>query len=90
VSLHLALLIAYSAGIVGFGLWTARLVRGSSDFFVAGRSLGPGLLFASMLAANIGAGSTVGSTGFGVTLGAGAPVLAGGASTGAGSRVSIE
>jgi SSS family solute:Na+ symporter len=63
VSLHLALLIAYSAGIVGFGLWTARLVRGSSDFFVAGRSLGPGLLFASMLAANIGAGSTVGATG---------------------------
>jgi SSS family solute:Na+ symporter len=63
VNLHLVLLIAYSAGIVGFGLWTARLVRGSGDFFVAGRSLGPGLLFASMLAANIGAGSTVGATG---------------------------
>ncbi len=63
MSLHLALLIAYSIGIVGFGLWTARLVRGSSDFFVAGRSLGPGLIFSSMLAANIGAGSTVGATG---------------------------
>jgi SSS family solute:Na+ symporter len=63
LSLHLGLLIAYSIGIVGFGLWTARLVRGSSDFFVAGRSLGPGLIFSSMLAANIGAGSTVGATG---------------------------
>jgi SSS family solute:Na+ symporter len=63
VNLHLALLIAYSIGIVAFGLWTARLVRHSSDFFVAGRSLGPGLVLASMLAANIGAGSTVGVAG---------------------------
>ena len=35
----------------------------SSEFFVAGRSLGPGLILASMLAANIGAGSTVGAAG---------------------------
>ena len=63
MSLHLALLVIYSCGIVGLGIWTARLVRGSSDFFVAGRSLGPGLIFASMLAANIGAGSTVGAAG---------------------------
>jgi len=38
-----------------------RRVRTTSDFFVAGRALGPGLLFATMLAANIGAGSTVGA-----------------------------
>jgi SSS family solute:Na+ symporter len=63
VSPHLVLLVIYSVGIVAFGLWTARLVRRSSDFFVAGRSLGPGLIFSSMLAANIGAGSTVGVTG---------------------------
>src|SRR5215510_14877060 len=61
MSLHLALLIVYSFGIIGFGIWTARLVRSSSDFFVAGRSMGPGLILASMLAANIGAGSTVGA-----------------------------
>ena len=53
----------YSIVVVGLGIWTARLVRSSSDFFVAGRSLGPGLIFASMLAANIGAGSTVGAAG---------------------------
>jgi solute:Na+ symporter, SSS family len=63
VSLHLTLLIIYSFGIVGLGIWTARLVRGSSEFFVAGRSLGPGLVLVSMLAANIGAGSTVGAAG---------------------------
>jgi SSS family solute:Na+ symporter len=63
VSLHLTLLVIYSFGIVGLGIWTARLVRGSSEFFVAGRSLGPGLILASMLAANIGAGSTVGAAG---------------------------
>jgi SSS family solute:Na+ symporter len=63
VSIHLALLIVYSATIVGLGLWTARLVRGSGDFFVAGRRFGPGLVFTTMIAANIGAGSTVGAAG---------------------------
>jgi solute:Na+ symporter, SSS family len=63
VSLHLTLLVLYSFTIVGLGIWTARYVRGSSEFFVAGRSLGPGLILASMLAANIGAGSTVGAAG---------------------------
>src|SRR5687767_10432976 len=55
VNLPLILLSAYSIVIVGLGLWTARFVRRSSDFFVAGRSLGPWLIFASMLAANVGA-----------------------------------
>jgi SSS family solute:Na+ symporter len=63
VSLHLALIIAYALGITALGLWTARYVRTSSDFFVAGRGLGTGLVFSSMLAANIGAGATVGAAG---------------------------
>ena len=63
MNLHLALLIVYSFGVVGLGIWTARFVRSSSAFFVAGRSLGPGLILSSMLAANIGAGSTLGATG---------------------------
>jgi SSS family solute:Na+ symporter len=63
LNIHLILLIVYSIGVIGFGVWTSRLVRGSSDFFVAGRSLGPGLILTSMLAANIGAGSTVGVAG---------------------------
>lgn len=63
MGLHLSLLIVYSVGVVGLGLWTTRLIRTGSDFFVAGRRLGPGLLCASMLAANIGAGATVGVAG---------------------------
>src|SRR4030095_4764439 len=59
MSLRLTLVVIYSCLVVGVGLWTARFVRTSSAFFVAGRSLGPGLIFASMLAANIGAGATV-------------------------------
>ncbi|MGH7616793.1 MAG: sodium:solute symporter family transporter, partial [Gemmatimonadaceae bacterium] len=62
---YLALLIAYSVGQLALGVWVARRVKTSSDFFVAGRALGPGLIFATTLAANIGAGSTVGATGLG-------------------------
>jgi SSS family solute:Na+ symporter len=63
MNVHLALLIVYSVGVTALGLWRARFVRRSSDFFVGGRALGPGLVFATMLAANIGAGSTVGAAG---------------------------
>src|ERR687898_198965 len=65
MTVHLVLLVVYSVGVVALGLWAARLVRHSSEFFVAGRSLGPGLIFATVLAANIGAGSTVGAAGLG-------------------------
>src|SRR3954469_25925159 len=65
MSLQLALLLGYSALLVGLGLWIGRRVSGTKDFFVAGRRLGPGLIFSTMLAANIGGGSTVGATGLG-------------------------
>jgi solute:Na+ symporter, SSS family len=63
VNIHLILLIVYSVGVVALGMWASRFVRGSSDFFVGGRSFGPALLMSSMLAANIGAASTVGVAG---------------------------
>ncbi|HEY7791904.1 MAG TPA: sodium:solute symporter family protein [Vicinamibacterales bacterium] len=62
---QLAGLLLYSAGLVALGLWIGRRVHGTSDFFVAGRQLGPGLLFSTMLAANIGAGSTIGAASLG-------------------------
>lgn len=62
---HLVLLILYSALLIGLGLWTGRRVATSSGFFVAERRLSPVLLFATLLAANIGAGSTVGAAGLG-------------------------
>ena len=60
---HLVLLVVYSAALVALGLWMARYVRGSADYFVAGRSLGAPLLFSTVLAANIGAGTTIGAAG---------------------------
>jgi SSS family solute:Na+ symporter len=61
----LALLLGYSAALVLLGLWIGRRVESSGAFFVAGRQLGPLLLFATILAANIGAASTVGAAGLG-------------------------
>ncbi len=65
MNLYLWLLISYAAVLMGLGLWLGRRVRGTGDFFVAGRRLGPGLLFSTMLAANIGAGSTVNAAALG-------------------------
>jgi len=65
VNVQLVLLIAYSAAQLALGAWISRRVKTAGDFFVAGRALGPGLLFSTLLAANIGAGSTVGATGLG-------------------------
>jgi solute:Na+ symporter, SSS family len=59
----LLLLVIYSFALVAVGLWVSRLVRDSGAFFVAGRSLTAPLLFATVLAANIGAGSTIGAAG---------------------------
>src|SRR5580704_8338218 len=66
---HFFLLVSYSLALMALGLWIGRRVRGASDFFVAGRRLGPGLIFSTLLAANIGAGSTVGATGIGYSHG---------------------
>jgi SSS family solute:Na+ symporter len=62
---QLVILLAYSAVMASLGLWIGRRVGGTKDFFVAGRRLGPGLIFSTMLAANIGAGSTVNATALG-------------------------
>lgn len=65
MNLHLWLLLVFCVAQVGVGLWISRRVRGAGDFFVAGRALGPGLLATTLIAANIGAGSTVGAAGLG-------------------------
>src|SRR5262249_12309235 len=65
MNLHVVVLTVYSLALMALGLRIGRTVggaRGASTFFVADRRLGPGLIFSTMLAANIGAGSTVGAT----------------------------
>jgi SSS family solute:Na+ symporter len=61
--LQLALLLIYAALLILIGQWIGRRVGRAADFFVAGRGLSAPVLFATVLAANIGAGSTVGATG---------------------------
>jgi SSS family solute:Na+ symporter len=69
LNIHLALLILYTLLLTAAGLWISRSVRGSADFFVAGRALTAPLIFSTVLAANIGAGTTVGATGLAYTEG---------------------
>jgi len=69
MNVYLIALLLYSILLMAPGVVMRKRVKNSSDFLVAGRSLGPGRLFATFLAANIGAGSTVGATGLGYRLG---------------------
>jgi len=69
VNPYFIILVGYSGALIGLGLWLSKRVHHADDFFVAGRRLGPVLLFATVLAANIGAGTTVGAAGIGFHVG---------------------
>ena len=63
---------AYLGLLVGLGFFTSTLFRGtSSDYFVAGRSIGPVLLLTSVFGTTMTAFAMVGSTGKAYELGAG-------------------
>lgn len=66
---YLAILILYALTMIALSLIVSRHAQSSSDFFVAGRGLGAGMIATTLLAANIGAGSTIGATGLGYRLG---------------------
>ena len=61
MNVALIFLIAYTVALTAFGVWVGRLVKVPADFFVAGRRLTWPLVGATVLAANIGAGTTVNS-----------------------------
>jgi len=69
ISPYLLVLIGYGALIIIPSLFASRYTRKVSDFYVAGRQLRIPLLFSTLLAANIGAGSTVGAAALGFSLG---------------------
>ena len=54
MTLQLAVLVLYSALFITVGIYVSRRVKKADDFLVAGRSLGPGLIAATFLAATIG------------------------------------
>ncbi|GHV46766.1 sodium:solute symporter family protein [Synergistales bacterium] len=57
---YILAILGYAAVLIFVGWFFGSKVKSSSGFFVAGRKLGAGLLFSTLIAANIGAGSTVG------------------------------
>lgn len=57
---YLQAIIGYAIALILIGWFVGRNVKSSSGFFVAGRKLNTGLLFTTLIAANIGAGSTIG------------------------------
>jgi SSS family solute:Na+ symporter len=69
VNLYLLAILIYAIIMISVGFITTKYVKAADDFFVAGRKLGIGLLFATMIAPNIGAGSTVGVAGVGYKFG---------------------
>ena len=61
--LDLGVIIAYVVGIVAFGLWIGRGQESSDDYFLAGRSLGWGVIGLSLFASNMSTSSLVGMAG---------------------------
>ena len=62
-------IVLYALLLIGVGFMITKKVKGSADYFVGGRTFGPALLFITMIAPNIGAGSTVGVAGLGFKVG---------------------
>ncbi|MEG1726550.1 MAG: sodium:solute symporter family protein [Acidaminococcaceae bacterium] len=63
MNLYLLTILGYALLLIAIGWFIGRHVQGASDFFVGNRSFGWPLIFTTLIAANIGAGSTVGVTG---------------------------
>ena len=55
---------AYMAVVVGIGLWSYRRASHEEGFLVAGRSLGPIIGGATLMANQVSAGATIGIVGF--------------------------
>ncbi|WP_346355858.1 sodium:solute symporter family protein [Azotosporobacter soli] len=62
-------ILLYALLLIVVGLFITKKVKGAADFFVGGRKFGPALLFITLVAPNIGAGSTVGVAGLGYKVG---------------------
>ncbi len=66
---YLVVIALYAVLLIAVGVIISRRVKGADDFFVGGRKMAPFLLFITLVAPNIGAGSTVGVAGMGFVSG---------------------
>ena len=56
----LTFIIIFALILVILGAYIGQRAQSASDFFVGGRNFNSGILFTTLIAANLGAGSTVG------------------------------
>ena len=62
--LDIIIIFAYLLGMLFIGFYFARRVKTSGDFFVAGRTLGPVVLMATVCASIIGGSALIGRGGY--------------------------
>jgi len=68
-TLNIVIISIYLVSMLLFGWWGRRRTRGTSDYLVAGRRLGPLLYTGTMSAVVLGGASTVGGVGLGYEFG---------------------
>ena len=68
--INLGIVIVYLVGMLGLGLWLARYIRGSDDYFIAGRSLNRWVICGSIMSTNVAALYLVGPAGNAFRVGA--------------------
>ncbi len=62
-TLDFAIIGVYLALMMGIGIWFVKRIKGNDDFYVAGRSLGPVVLMATVCASIIGGSAMMGRAG---------------------------
>lgn len=65
--LDIIIIFAYLLGMLGIGIYFTKKVKTSGDFFVAGRTLGPVVLMATVCASIIGGSALIGRGGYAYT-----------------------
>lgn len=68
-SLDLIIIVCYLAGMLGVGVFFARKIKNTGDYYVAGRTLGPFVLTATVCASIIGGSAMMGRAGVAYTTG---------------------
>lgn len=63
VTINFSIVLAYMAAMLGIGVWLTRYVRGSEDYFIAGRSLNRWVICGSIMSTNVAAVYLVGPAG---------------------------
>src|SRR5688572_7222001 len=69
MKIELAILVLYTIGIVGIGLWASKGVKTSGDYLLAGRRLGLWVLVGTLTMTELNTMSLVGFSGYGYKVG---------------------